>query len=121
MSPPKDKLIIRGLTAKCRLGVTEEERAAPQHVVIDLELAIDAAKAAQGDNVADTVDYAALAAAVLQLASQRPVRLLETLTESIARLAIERFYVKQATVRVTKRALPGIDGATVEITRTSRF
>ena len=45
----------------CRLGVYEWERRSPQTVWLDVELAIDAARAAARDDVRKAVDYAALA------------------------------------------------------------
>ena len=112
-----DKLIIHGLTAQCRIGLTEEERASAQTVWVDLELSIDAAKAAERDDVRDAVDYAELVSAVRRCAEGRPVALLETLAEELAGLVLHEFQTPQVLVRVTKRALPGIEAATVEIQR----
>ena len=112
-----DKLIIHGLTAQSRIGVTEAERASVQTIGIDLELSIDAAKAAERDDVRDAVDYAELVSAVRRCAESRPVVLLETLAEEIAGLVLHEFQTPQVLVRVTKRALPGIEAASVEIQR----
>lgn len=114
-----DTLAIHGLTAQCRLGVTDEEQANPQEVRINLELAIDAAKAAQRDNVNDAVDYVRLVAVVKALVEGRAYRLMETMAEEIAALILREFPTPEVEVNVTKRALPGIDSATVEITRGS--
>ena len=59
-----DLLIIRDLEAQCHLGVTEEERARPQAVAIDLELSIDASWAAARDDVRSAIEYARLVGAV---------------------------------------------------------
>jgi len=112
-----DKLLIKDLEARCRLGVTEAERAVAQPVWIDLELAIDAAKAAGRDDVRDAVDYADLLMMTKQLAEARSFNLMETLAEEVALLIRRRFHAPQVTVRIKKRALPGLDYAAVEITR----
>ena len=112
-----DRLIIEGIEAECRLGVYEWEQEKPQPIWIDLELSIDATRAAASDDVRDAVDYAALVAAVRDLAQAKPYRLLETLTEAIAGLVLEQFETKQVRVRVKKKALAGISGAAVEIER----
>ena len=111
-----DKLLIHGLTASCRLGVTDAERARHQPIGIDLELEINAEKAAKQDDVTHAVDYAALVALVKQLAEGKTYRLMETLAQDVA-IAMLECGTAQAFVRITKRALPGIDSASVEVTR----
>ena len=112
-----DTLTIHGLTARCRLGVTDEEQANPQEIRIDLELAIDAAKTAQRDDVNEAVDYARLVTVVKELVEGHAYRLMETMAEDIAALIIQEFPTPEVEVKVTKRALPGIESAMVEITR----
>ena len=107
-----DKLIISDLEVPCRIGVTDIERATPQTIWIDLELAIDAAKSARHDRLADTVDYARLAHRIAERA-QQPVQLLETIAEAIADLILFEFRAKRVTVRVKKRALANIGYAAV--------
>ena len=53
------------------------------------------------------------------LAQQKPYRLLETLAEAIATRALAQCGTARVTVRVKKRALPGIDYAAVEVERTA--
>ena len=117
---PADTLIIRQLVAQCRLGVFEWEQAKPQTVWIDLELEIDAAKASAQDDVNDAVDYAKLISQVKTLVEHKSYRLMETMAEEVATLILTSFRVPQVLVRITKRALPGIESATVEITRRGR-
>ena len=115
---PSDTLTIHGLVVQCRLGVFEWEQAKPQTVWIDLELAIDAAKAAAQDEVKDAVDYGALVTAIRQLIEQKPYHLMETMAEEVAALMLRQFNTSTVHVRVKKQALPGIDFAAVNITRT---
>ena len=112
-----DYLAIHGLIVQCRLGVLEVEQANPQEVRIDLELAIDAKRAAARDDVNDAVDYARLVTAVKQLVEGNAYRLMETMAEDIASLILQEFPTPEVEVKVAKQALPGIDSAAVEITR----
>ena len=112
-----DRLILQDIEASCRLGVYEWEQASPQPVWIDLELAIDAAKAAASDAVSEAVDYAKLVAAVRELAQRQPYHLLETVAEAIGSLILTRFNTSWVRVRVKKRALEGIGYAAIEIER----
>ena len=115
-----DRLVIQDLTAECRLGVFEWEQEKPQPVWIDLELIIDAAKAARRDDVRDAVDYVRLVTVVKASAQQRAYALLETLAERLASVILQEFSVPRVVVRVKKRALPGVDYAAVEVERAAR-
>ena len=115
-----DRLIIHAIAASCRVGVSDEEREQPQTVWIDIELPIDAAKAAHRDDVLDAVDYAQLVSAVTQQVQSASYRLLETVAEEVASLALKESRAKTVLVRIKKRALPGIEHAAVEIERQAR-
>lgn len=115
-----DRLIVKDIAVECRIGVNEREREKPQTIWISLELAIDAAKAAVGDDVEAAVDYAQLVFAVRELAQSKPYHLLETLADAIASLVLQRFGTSTVRVGVKKRALPGIDYAAVDVERTSK-
>lgn len=112
-----DKLRITGLAVACRIGVTDAERAQPQTIWIDLEVAIDARQAATHDDVRQAIDYAAVVEAASRCATARPFNLLETLAEHIATDILTLPLTAHLVLRVTKRALPSIDSASVEIVR----
>lgn len=112
-----DKLIIQDFVVECRIGVFEWEQEKPQKIWIDLELAVDVARAAAQDDVGATVDYGRLVTAIQELGRYKPFRLLETLAEAIAALILKEFPTTQVLVRVKKRALPQIDYAAVEVVR----
>ena len=112
-----DKLIIKDLVAECRIGVYDWEKNTPQTVWIDLELAIDTAKTASIDDVQAAIDYGRLVTTIKQHAQHKPFGLLETLAENLAALILKEFPTPQVTIRIKKRALPGVDYAAVEITR----
>ncbi len=105
---------------ECRLGVDEWEQRTPQTVWLDLELAIDAARASARDDVRDAVDYAALVKRVRALATSRSFKLMETLAEAAAAAALEQSGAPWVRVRVRKRALEGVGYAQVDVERTSR-
>lgn len=115
--PRPDTLSLRGLALSCRIGVTEQERAAPQTIHLDVELAIDAARAAASDRLKDAVDYATLAGLLQVLARSRSFTLMETLAEASAALILEQVRTRWVRVTVKKRVLPGLDHAAVELTR----
>ncbi len=112
-----DTLLISDLLVDCRVGVFEWEQAQPQPIWIDLELAIDAAKAAARDDIRDAVDYARLVNTVRERVQSKPYRLLETMAEEIATLILKECATTRVMVRVKKRALPGVAYAAVELVR----
>ena len=115
-----DKLIIHDLVAECKIGAFDWERETPQSIWLDLELEIDATQAAARDDVRATIDYGRLVTTVKQHVEHKTFSLLETMAEEVAALVLKDFLTPSVTVRVRKRALPGIDYAAVEITRSEK-
>ncbi len=112
-----DTLILHEIAVECRLGVEEWEQTTPQPVWIDLEVGIDAARAAVHDDVGEAVDYAKLVAGVRGLAERTSYRLLETLAEAIASSILKESGSTRVKVRVKKKAMPGVGYAAVEVER----
>lgn len=117
---PVDRVVLRGLRARGRHGWFEWEREQGQEFVVDVELSVDAAPAARSDDLADTVDYGAVAEAVVALVEGEPVRLLETLAERVAQQCLQDVRVAAVTVTVHKPQAPvrvGFDDVAVTVTR----
>lgn len=116
-----DRIILRAMRLEGRLGVSEEERALPQLVEVDLEAEIDLAIASASDDLADSVDYGPLVALTTRAVEEGDYRLLEGLAGSIARQALASApAIRAVTVRVRKLAVPldvDMDHAEVEIRR----
>ena len=113
-----DLIRVVDLEVRARLGVPEAERAAPQRLLISLELEVGSfARAAQADDVALTVDYAVVALRVKALAESEERKLVETLAEEIAALVRKEFAVTRVRVRIAKFVLPDAARVEVEIER----
>jgi dihydropteroate synthase len=98
---------IRGIRIEARHGVLPEEQRRAQPFVVDLEMAVPLARAARSDDLADTVDYAAVAEVAAAVLSGPPRRLLERLAAEIAEQVLQRFpAVLGGTVTVHKPAAP---------------
>lgn len=114
-----DRIDIVGLRALGRHGVLPEEAERPQPFVVDVSLRLDASAAAASDDLADTVDYGALARAVHEAVTGTRFDLLEALAGHLASLALADERVAAATVRVSKpRAPVEADVAEVAVTVT---
>lgn len=101
-----DRIELRGLRIRGNHGVFEHERVDGQEFVIDVSLEVDIAAAAASDDLADTVDYGALAKAIAGIVAGEPVNLIETLASRIASACLQDKRVQAAIVSVHKPAAP---------------
>ena len=113
-----DHIYIRDLGVDCIIGVLPHERTKPQRVVVNIALDCDLARASASDDLADTVDYAALTEAVLCVTQGSSCQLIERLAQLIADACLGFTGVAGVTVMIDKPgALPGARAAAVEIHR----
>ena len=115
-----DRIIIRAARFPAHIGVTEEERAEAQELVLDISMAFNTRPAGQSDDFSQTVCYTTVVDAVEQILT-RPFHLIEAVAEAIAKQVLVDHPVEEVFVRVAKPgAFPGksIAHAAVEITRT---
>ncbi|CAA9457563.1 MAG: ATP-dependent Clp protease, ATP-binding subunit ClpC [uncultured Rubrobacteraceae bacterium] len=108
---------VEGLLVHTRCGVTDEERALPQALRVDLEYMY---RAGEGDEIEETVDYGAVLQNVAGLLEREEFRLLETGMRRVGGHVLEGFpAILEATVRVTKLNVPVarvVSGVSVEAT-----
>ena len=98
-------VFVRGLELRALLGVHPHEKAAPQRVVVGVELAVrdEAAPSAVGeDDLRRTVDYSAVVRAARAIVAEGHTLLVETLAERIAEAALSDSRVLCARVTVEK-------------------
>ena len=113
-----DTIRIRGLKAEGIVGVHAWERRVPRAIVVDLELAADVARAAQGDALKDALDYAAVAQAAQAFVGASQFQLIETLAEKLAEHLRARFGAAWIRVEVHKPgAVPAAQDVSVAIER----
>ncbi|MGH7261278.1 MAG: dihydroneopterin aldolase [Nitrospiraceae bacterium] len=107
-----ERLIIERLEFQGHCGVTTAERQTLQPIAIDLELdyapATFALAASTGD-IAHAVDYAAVAARVLEVGRKQPYVLLETLGEELLAMLFAEFPIAAAKLWVRKAVPPVAD------------
>lgn len=101
-----DRILLTGLRVRGFHGVLPAERRDGQDFLVDAALHVDAARAAASDDLADTVDYADLAARLAAVVGGEPVDLLETLAERLAAACLADPRVRRAEVTVHKPAAP---------------
>ena len=95
---------VNGLVAHVRCGVSEEERALPQALQVDLDYSYEAEAA---DDLGRTADYGVLVEGVAELLEREEFKLLETGVRRIGDHVLNEFSaVAEVTVSVTKLKVP---------------
>jgi FolB domain-containing protein len=117
--PDSDKIIIADLRARGILGVHPHERRQAQDILINLTLHADLARAGHTDALADTLDYSAVAKAVVAYVEGASHLLVETLAAAIARICVVDLGAEAVVVRVEKPGAVRLARSVgVEVTRT---
>jgi dihydroneopterin aldolase len=121
MTPP-DRLSLLGMRFAGRHGVLPREKDEPQPFVIDVVLHADLRQAAMTDDLAATVDYAALYDLVAAIVTGPSFDLIEALAGAIARAllaATDASVVDAVEVAVRKPEALGreLDGPEVRLVR----
>lgn len=97
-----DIVYIHGLRADAVIGVHDWEKQVRQTLVIDLDMARDIRAAAASDDLADALDYSAVAACVRELVENNRAELIETLAEIIASTLMREFSLPWLRLRLGK-------------------
>lgn len=117
---PLDRIHIRDLLLRCVVGVRDRERHDRQNVNLNITLHADLATACRTDELAETVDYAAIKKRVIELVQRSSFHLLEALAEAVANVCLEDPRVRLVDVTIEKPgALRFARTAAVQITRGS--
>jgi 7,8-dihydroneopterin aldolase/epimerase/oxygenase len=101
-----DRIEIRGLRAFGRHGVLDFEHEQGQTFVVDAVLEVSLAASAATDDLADTVDYGALATRLADAVTQTRFDLIEALAGHLADLALADPRVTAVQIRVGKPEAP---------------
>ena len=114
-----DLVKITGLSAKGFHGVLDSEKQRGQKFIIDVEMSVSVSNLK--DDLSKTVNYAQAAQLIHDQITGKPVRLIETLAENIAKTLLKEFKtVKKVKVIVHKPKAPislKFLDVSVEITR----
>jgi 7,8-dihydroneopterin aldolase/epimerase/oxygenase len=114
-----DRIELRGLRAVGTHGALPEEQFRAQPFEVDLDLQVNLRPAGQSDDLADTVDYGALAESVERVITKERFQLLERLAERIADEVRQDQRVEEARVTVRKLRPPvAVDLASAAVTIT---
>lgn len=114
-----DKIFITALRAETVIGIYDWEKATRQRVIVDLELDTDIRRAAQTDDIVDTINYKSISKRLVRYIEDSRYELIETLAERLAKLLIDEFGVARVALTLHKPgALSDADDVGMKIVRT---
>ena len=96
-----DRLLIRDLVLRTRIGIHPHERE-PQRVRVNAEVEIDGTGAPHQDDIAGVISYEDLIAEIKALAAAGHINLVETLADRIAEICLADPRAACARIRVEK-------------------
>ena len=108
-------ITIKGLEVFTRIGVPDEERTNPQRLLVDIDVTPHIEFSAMADDLSNSIDYHALCLEVARLASRGERRLIETLANEIADLALVQPGAIRVRVSLRKHILPQTEWVGVSI------
>jgi dihydroneopterin aldolase len=93
LGPVTDYVCVKDLRVQAVIGVHDWEREIEQTLIFTVDMATDVRKPAATDNLADALDYSAVAAAITAVVREGKFRLIETAAERVAERLLASFPV----------------------------
>lgn len=112
-----DKIIIRELEVDTHIGVTTEEQARAQKLLITVEMELDLRAAGRTDQESATTPYDVVANLVRKVVTDRPRKLVEAVADEVAEAILSRRLAERVTIEVKKFSIPRTQFVAVQITR----
>lgn len=113
-----DKIFLNDLNIDTIIGIYDWERETLQTLSFDLEMDWDIAKAAKSDDIADTLDYGAIATTIVSFVEASRYQLIETLAEDLCALLLKTYPIPKLKLTLSKPvALHGQNTARIVIER----
>jgi len=101
-----DRIHVEQLELYTRVGVTENERSAPQRITVNLTAWPRPDFDDLDDNLTRTVNYAELCREIRNLVENRSVSLIETLVSEIITRLLTQFPLRAVEIELRKYVLP---------------
>jgi dihydroneopterin aldolase len=111
------KITIVELEVAYHVGVTEQERAAAQRLLVTADMTFDFTSAAISDRIEKTINYHDVAQEVLKFGENRSWKLLEKLAANLADMILAKYRPQAVMVEVKKFSIPQAKHVSVSITR----
>ncbi len=110
------RISIVDLEVFYNVGVTDEERAKPQRLLITVDMNLDFSSASISDRIEKTINYQEVADELLKFGQNRNWKLLEKLAPNIADFILAKFKPQSVVVEVKKFTIPKARYVAVSVT-----
>ena len=111
------KITIVDLEIFCSVGVSDEERAAPQRLLVTVDMQFDFSSASVSDRIEKTINYQNVAQAVLKFGEGRSWKLMEKLVSNMADMVLNDYKPQAVMVEIKKFPIPQARHVSVSLTR----
>jgi len=113
-----DYVSVRDLSVPAVIGVHDWEREIEQTLVFSVDMAADVRRAAATDDLADALDYSAVATTITAVVRDGKFHLIETAAERVAERLLADFPMSWLRLELRKPITAGAYTAAVTIERT---
>ena len=117
--PFADEIHIEQLEISTRIGVPEEERAAPQRMTVSISFWPYYEQRDMADKIDNTVNYSIVAEETKNFVRDQSTNLIETLADRLATHLMKTFRIRKITVELRKFPLEDAEHVSVIVRRTS--
>jgi FolB domain-containing protein len=100
------KITIVDLEVYFCVGVTDEERAKPQRLLLTVDMSLDFTSASVSDRIERTINYQTVAEELLKFGEGRSWKLLEKLVANIAERILAEYKPQSVLVEAKKFSVP---------------
>ena len=114
-----DRIHIEQLEVFTRIGVPEEERAAPQRLTASISFWPYHEADDLADKIENVVNYSAVAEEVKNFVRDQSVNLIETLADRLAIHLLKHFRIQKVTIELRKFPFEDAKYVSVTVTRTA--
>ncbi|HCL92311.1 MAG TPA: dihydroneopterin aldolase [Verrucomicrobiota bacterium] len=112
------KITIVDLEVYYCVGVTDEERAQPQRLLLTVDMNFDFSSAAVSDRIERTINYQTVAEDLLRFGQGRSWKLVEKLADNIAERVLAEYKPQGVLVEVKKFSIPQARFVSVSLGKT---
>jgi dihydroneopterin aldolase len=113
-----DIIYLRDLRINTVIGIYDWERRMKQTIILDIEMGTDIRKAANSDNIDNTLNYKAVAKRLIKFVGDSEYELVEALAEKITEIIMTEFDVPWCRLSLNKKgAVRGVRDVGVIIER----
>ncbi len=109
-------VFVRDLEVKTLIGIYEQEKAAPQRIIVNIDLSVQ--EGSGDDDISHVVSYEIVVKKVEAIIAEGHINLIETMCEKVAAACLKDKRVMAARVRIEKPdIIPNARSVGVEIER----